>query len=296
MGNNLVFHPPDCSYHPKEYEGELLWVPRAEDGYGDADEHMLPCFLLQCSSATHLMIFFHANAEDLGQIYVMLRYFRTFLGVHVLAVEYGGYGLCSGTSSERRLLTDADTVMDFVQQELEVSPENVLVVGRSIGGCPAIHLASTYPVAGLVTMSTFSRIADVVNVGQATSMFLGLVFDRFDNLRRIRSVQCPTLIIHGNEDTVVSVDHAYDLLDECGSDYDGDNGNIAIREGRGHNDLEPKEDVIGPILEVWPDLRSGEQLDLPGVEDMLLYQPKRLAPDVISRLPYSPNWVPHMLP
>ena len=41
------------------------------------------------------MLYFHANAEDLGKAYYLLNLFRRRLNVRVLAMEYPGYGLYS---------------------------------------------------------------------------------------------------------------------------------------------------------------------------------------------------------
>lgn len=40
-----------------------------------------------------LLIYFHANAEDLGNSYLFLDHLRTQLRVNVLAPEYPGYGI-----------------------------------------------------------------------------------------------------------------------------------------------------------------------------------------------------------
>ena len=39
------------------------------------------------------MIYFHANAEDIVLAHELLDYIRTLLRVHIIAVEYPGYGL-----------------------------------------------------------------------------------------------------------------------------------------------------------------------------------------------------------
>ena len=46
------------------------------------------------------MLYFHANAEDLGMCYYMLDCLKERLGVRVLAMEYPGYGLAEGSSNE----------------------------------------------------------------------------------------------------------------------------------------------------------------------------------------------------
>lgn len=55
----------------------------------------------------------------------------------------------------------------------------------------------------------------------ATRTYLGgfaslLVRERFDNLTAIKSVRCPTLIIHGQADDIIPESHAIQLHQNCG--------------------------------------------------------------------------------
>jgi len=46
--------------------------------------------------SSKLLIYFHGNAEDVGLAFELLDYIRSLLKVHVLAVEYPGYGVYPG--------------------------------------------------------------------------------------------------------------------------------------------------------------------------------------------------------
>ena len=50
------------------------------------------------------MLYFHANAEDLGMCYYMLDCLKERLGVRILAMEYPGYGLHGYESKDTRKL------------------------------------------------------------------------------------------------------------------------------------------------------------------------------------------------
>mmetsp|Transcript_35775 Transcript_35775/g.102828 ORF Transcript_35775/g.102828 Transcript_35775/m.102828 type:complete len:320 (+) Transcript_35775:48-1007(+) len=287
MGGTLVFQAPCPTYHPLEYEGELLWVPRAA---GQPPHEGIPCLLLQKPRASHFLVYFHANAEDLGRVRKLAKLLVAHLGVHVLAVEYPGYGVCSGTPTEQNLLDDAEVVMDFVVRHLEVPLNRLLTMGRSVGGVPAIFLASKYECAGLVTMATFSSLRLVV---QSFIGWGGLFPESFDNLTRIRSVKCPVLLIHGTEDETVEMDQARQLADACGADTkDRSCTHLSLRVGVNHNDFDPMTDIVGPIVQAFPDLRRGRPLALRAAGSLLRRRAERLAPDVQERVPYSVDYVP----
>jgi hypothetical protein len=49
--------------------------------------------------SSKIFLYFHANAEDLGRTYKFLTFVHIYLRVHVIAVEYPGYGVYKGDSS-----------------------------------------------------------------------------------------------------------------------------------------------------------------------------------------------------
>mmetsp|Transcript_104948 Transcript_104948/g.208621 ORF Transcript_104948/g.208621 Transcript_104948/m.208621 type:complete len:308 (+) Transcript_104948:70-993(+) len=291
VAGGIVFAAPEPSYHPLEYRSEFLWVPRLGEV---RTEYGIPCLLLQNPAASFVVIYFHANAEDLGQIYILLRFLRTQLGVHVLAVEYPGYGVCSGTPSEEKLLSDAETVMEFVRRDLKVPQSRVLLMGRSMGGGPAIYLASQHACAGLVTMATFSSLRTVAS---SFATMAGWLVDDFDNAQRIRSVRCPTLIVHGDRDTLVPLDQAAILAQACGADVDEQQPvTLHIIPGRDHNNLDIKRDIIDPVMHTFPGIDKGNPLSLEATDVLLEEQSTKLAADVLARVPFRPGWVPDRPP
>jgi hypothetical protein len=55
--------------------------------------HFIPCLYLPYEQgAEKLVIYFHGNAEDIGLAFELLSRFGSEMQMHVLAVEYPGYG------------------------------------------------------------------------------------------------------------------------------------------------------------------------------------------------------------
>jgi hypothetical protein len=60
-------------------------------------------------------LYFHANAEDLGKALKFLTYVNVYLKMHVIAVEYPGYGVYQGDkSTAEKIIADADIVYNFI--------------------------------------------------------------------------------------------------------------------------------------------------------------------------------------
>ena len=115
-------------------------------------------------------------------------------------MEYPGYGVYKNelTDSET-LLSNARTVFDFVINDLKYKSEEVFLFGRSMGSGPACHLASLYEPCGLILLSPYTSLKDVVSslVGRIPAL---LVKERFKNAEAISKSKCPALIIHGQAD------------------------------------------------------------------------------------------------
>ncbi|HEX2855573.1 MAG TPA: alpha/beta hydrolase [Opitutaceae bacterium] len=189
--DRLIFQPQAPSYS-KELPG-LKIIP-AVDGTSLAVLH------LPNASAPHTLFYFHGNAEDLGDVAPLLAAFHAS-GFAVLAFDYRGYGQSGGRASEKNVYADTQAVLAYARPELGVSPARCVVVGRSVGTGPAVHLAANEPVAGLVLVSPFKSAFRVV-----TGVRL-LPFDRFNNLGQIGRVRCPVLVVHGTADEVIPFEH-----------------------------------------------------------------------------------------
>lgn len=128
-----------------------------------------------------------------------------------MAIEYPGYSVYkSAEISESKILQDADTVFQYLHNNCKVSMDRVIVLGRSLGSGPAIHIASKYSVARLITISAFTSIQDVAHEHYGIFGKL-LVKNRFCNLENIKKIKCPVLLIHGDMDELVPYEHAKNL-------------------------------------------------------------------------------------
>ena len=59
-----------------------------------------------------------------------------------MIIEYPGYSIYKGETSEESILADIEPVWNFVVNILKFERQDLLVMGRSIGSGPATHFAS----------------------------------------------------------------------------------------------------------------------------------------------------------
>jgi len=258
--NNFVFPTPTPSYTSTSLNG-LIWIPRTrffsmksilKDLSVDKKEpnisfenskiFQIPCFYQKWKQdCKDVILFFHGNAEDLGMCESLGRSLSNMLKANVLMVEYSGYGIYKGNVSTETIIEDAEIVYDFLVNELGLLPENILVIGRSLGSAPALHLASNRELKSVILLSAFTGIKDIVknNYGSLVSY---LVAERFENIEKVKKVSCPLLLIHGKYDELIPPEHSKTLLNHCKSP-----AKLHISQKMAHNQFDILSDIITPI-------------------------------------------------
>jgi len=116
--------------------------------------------------------------------------------------------------SEEAVYEVALTAFRFLFDEVKVRYSQIVLFGRSLGSGPAVHLASQYPVGGLILVSSFSSIRGAVQ-SIAGSLIAWGIKEHFPNLQLISNVSCSTLIIHGESDGLIPVEHSLRLFQRC---------------------------------------------------------------------------------
>lgn len=219
LGNRFVFPAPQPSYGQQSYKRNLCWIPWnsviSPKRVNDEENGGIPCLWFPAPKAATVILFFHANAEDLGMSFAVLRHIRDQFKVNVLAVEYPGYGLLHGMEpTEDAVYEVALTAFRFLVDEIGVRYSQIILFGRSLGSGPAVFLAAQYPVGGLILVSAFASIKAAVQsiVGR---MVAWTFTERFPNSRIIANVSCSTLFIHGEADSLIPPEHSLKLFKRC---------------------------------------------------------------------------------
>lgn len=214
--SRLLFPAPPSSYGIDSFSGELIWVPRSLNPQTSSPEDCIPCLFLQCPAAKYLLIYLHGNAEDIGRCYSFCKASRDSFQMHVLAVEYPGYGICPGDRCDERGATEsALTAFRFVREVLRWPLDHIMILGRSIGTGPAVALAAEHHVSGLILVSPFLSVREVCR--DALGPIAYLIEERFPNRERIALVRSPLLVVHGLADAMIPDRHGRELYDACSS-------------------------------------------------------------------------------
>lgn len=151
------------------------------------------------------LVFAHGNGELIDHGRAELEASRD-LGLHVLAVEYPGYGHSAGRPTRASIAETFTLAYDWLVARPDVDADRVVLMGRSLGSGAVGDLALARPARALVFHAPFASMARMAWDVFKVPGFLAR--DRFDNERVLREFEGPILLIHGKRDEVVPYRHS----------------------------------------------------------------------------------------
>lgn len=200
------------------------------------NEISIGCRFYVHSHSSPSILFFHGNGEvvsdydDIAAIY-------NEQGINLFVADYRGYGASGGTPTFTNMVSDAHIVF---KSFLDILRDNhhsgdVFVMGRSLGSMSAIELALSYQeqMKGLIIESGFASIMRLLEHLGFPRGLLGINDVTFPNMAKMRSITLPTLILHGEHDSLIPPTEARDLFESAVTRRK----HLLIINGADHNDI-----------------------------------------------------------
>jgi uncharacterized protein len=177
-----------------------------------ADGLQLHAWYVPAVEERGVVLFFHGNAGNISHRLDSIALFNE-LGLSVLIPDYRGYGRSEGRPSEAGLYRDADAALAYLIDQRGVSPERLIVFGRSLGAAVAAHVASQETVAALVLESAFTSVADMAAELYPIFPVRALVRQHYPTLEHMQRSDAPLLIIHSPDDEIIPFRHGQTLYE-----------------------------------------------------------------------------------
>jgi fermentation-respiration switch protein FrsA (DUF1100 family) len=202
LENALIFPaPPRTS---GDWDGAEF---AAEDAHFQADDGVqLHGWYVEHPEPRAYVLFCHGNAEHVGYLGELLAELRDEFGASALAFDYRGYGRSQGRPNEQGVLADGRAAQAWLAQRAGVRQNEIVLMGRSLGGAVAVDLAARNGARGLVLENTFTTLPDLAAHHYPWLPVRWLMRSRFDSLSKIASYDGPLLMTHGVADEVAPYD------------------------------------------------------------------------------------------
>ena len=170
------------------------------------------------------LLFFHGNAGNISHRLDSVAVFHQ-LGLDVLIVDYRGYGQSTGRPSVDGTLLDAEAAWEWLRLHKGLTPDRLVLFGRSLGGGPASYLAARLKPRGLILESTFTSLHDVAKDMFPEFLVSLLLRQDYDVRARLSGLRLPLLVAHSPDDETVP----YALGRELYENYAGSKSFLALR-------------------------------------------------------------------
>lgn len=164
--------------------------------------------------------------------------------MHVLAVEYPGYGLYKTSKpSEAQIKEDAEIVYNYLTKCVGINESDIILFGRSMGTGPTTYLASFKKPHALLLMSPYTSIKEAARSLLGWASFLSvIVYEKFRNIDTIKKAKCPVFFLHGQKDTLIPHSHSQELHSACPKE-----SFLHMPIDMDHNEFQLDEDLIEPF-------------------------------------------------
>lgn len=179
-------------------------------------------------SSDTIIVYCHGQSKHMDAYWPRTKLLANIGGKNnygVLTFDYRGYGLSKGSSSEATLYQDIKTVLYWLKNK-GVSSSRLIIYGYSLGSVPATEVAANFndfkPSKLILEspMASAANLAEESAVINLSSDFLSTL--EFDNAEKIKQVQQPFYLLHGELDDYLKISNGEIIY----NNYSGINGHF----------------------------------------------------------------------
>ena len=200
----LYFYQRNLLYHPNEnnYSEDKISVDIENVRIKTSDNiELLGWYHEKNLKDFKTLIFFHGNAGSLENRIHKLNHFRD-MNINFLIIAWRGFSGNNGNPSEQGLYEDGKSAIDWLIKK-GVSEKNLILYGESLGTGVATHLAQNKNFAGVILETPFTSMIDAAKKFYPYIPVKLLLKDKFENYKKIKNINLPILIMHGEADQLV---------------------------------------------------------------------------------------------
>ena len=147
------------------------------------------------------MIYFHGNAGSLENRIHKLNHFKD-MNINFLIIAWRGFSGNKGKPSEKGLYEDGNSSIQWLLNK-GIKETDIIIYGESLGTGVATHLSQNRNFAGLILETPFTSMVDAAKTFYPYIPVKFLLKDKFENKKKIKNIDLPILVMHGEADQIV---------------------------------------------------------------------------------------------
>ncbi|MGO9513838.1 MAG: alpha/beta hydrolase [Steroidobacteraceae bacterium] len=175
-----------------------------------ADRVDLHGWYVAAPAGAPVVLLCHGNAGNIAHRLDWLEIFCG-MGFAVLLFDYRGFGRSSGTPTEQGTYLDAQAAWGYLTNTKGFAPASIVIVGESLGGPIAAHLAKDVAPGALILVSTFTSVPTLARTFYWYLPVRRLARFQYPTAAYVARVHVPTLVIHSRDDEMIPFSHGEEL-------------------------------------------------------------------------------------
>ncbi len=210
----LYFYQRNLLYHPNEnnYSGDKISVEIQKVKIQTSDNlELLGWYHEKNLNDYKTLIFFHGNAGSLENRIYKLNHFQE-MNINFLIIAWRGFSGNSGKPTEQGLYEDGKSAINWLIKK-GVNEKNLVLYGESLGTGVATHLAQNKNYAGVILETPFTSMVDAAKKFYPYIPVNLILKDKFDNYTKIKNINLPIIVMHGEIDQIVPFSMGKKLYD-----------------------------------------------------------------------------------
>lgn len=202
----------------------------------------------EISGESPLVVYYGGNAEEVSGNLLDLDRMRH---VSFLFVNYRGYGKSQGKPTEENLVKDALFVCDEMVNREGIDPNNIILMGRSLGSGVAVQVAAKRKIRGIILVTPFDSLVNVAKSHYPLFPVGLAIKHRFDSMKYASEIKYPALALMGTSDQIIANKHSEELRKAWGGPI-----KAIFIEKAGHNDIQIFPEYWSAIREFIKELNN----------------------------------------
>ena len=209
----IYFYQRNLLYHPSEnnYQNDKMQFNYDEIFIKVDEEIQLKSWLIQKDfKKFKTLVIFHGNAGHLSnRIYKLNELYK--LDINILLISWRGFSGNKGSPTENNLYTDAKASIKWLNEQ-GVSNSQIILYGESLGSGIAVEVGKENNFNSIILESPFTSIENSAKIYYPYLPVRLLLKDRYDTISKIKMINTPILIMHGEKDDVVPISMGKELF------------------------------------------------------------------------------------
>ena len=208
---NLLYHPSENNYQNDEVKFDY------EEVYIEVENEIrLKSWLINKDFKNlKTLLIFHGNAGDLSNRIYKLNELNK-LQINILLISWRGFSGNKGSPTEKNLYKDAEAAINWLNKK-DVSNNQIILYGESLGTGIAVEMAKKNDFNSIILESPFTSIENSAKIYYPYLPVKYLLKDRYDTISKIKMVDSPIMIMHGEKDDVVPFSMGKELFEKANS-------------------------------------------------------------------------------